>query len=219
MSLHAHPSVQRFAFDRIFTLNAADPKINAADLELEIIALRAEIALLKSDQGGAIAMARAQGFDAGLAQARAEREVALLSAVDALHAGIEVIDAHFTEVSDRVAGEAAEIALAAADMLAGRALETAPAAAIDAAIGRVLGQVARGTELQVRVHPDLVADIEEKIVQRQSQDRRKLSLSVSADDTLALGDAVIGWEEGGLTLSAAARREAITAELESLLPK
>ncbi|WP_256731644.1 hypothetical protein [Sphingomonas sp. dw_22] len=104
-------------------------------------------------------------------------------------------------------------------MVAGRALEAAPAAAIDAAIGRVLGQVARGTELQIRVHPDLVADIEAKIVQRQSQDRRKLNLFVTADADLVLGDAVIGWEEGGLTLSAAARREAITAELESLLPK
>jgi flagellar assembly protein FliH len=219
MSLHAHASVQRFAFDRIFALHASDPKVNTGDLELEIAALQAEIALLKSDQGSAVSLARAQGFEAGLAQARAEREVALLSAVDALHAGIEVIDAHFTEVSDRVAGEATEIALAAADMLAGRALEAAPTATIDAAIGRVLGQVARGTELQVRVHPDLVADIEEKIAVRQSQDRRKLSLSVAADDTLALGDAVIGWEEGGLTLSAAARREAIAAELESLLPR
>lgn len=217
MSMHS--SVQRFAFDRVFALHASDPTINTGDLELEIAALRAEIALLKSEQANALSLARANGFEAGLAQARAEREVALLNAVDALHAGIEVIDAHFTEVSDRVAGEAAEIALAAADMIAGRALEAAPAAAIDAAIGRVLSQVARGTELQIRVHPDLVADIEEKIVQRQSQDRRKLNLFVAADPGVPMGDAVIGWEEGGLALSAADRREAVAAELESLLPK
>lgn len=218
MGIH---QVQRFAFDRVFT--APPPRARGGnspnDLLVELGALRAELAALKAEQGAQLALARAQGFEAGLAQARAEREVALLSAVDALQAGIEVIDAQFTEVSDRMAGEATEVALAAADMIAGRALEAAPAAAIDAAIGRVLGQVARGTELQVRVHPELVDEIEAKIAERQSKDRRKLNLSVVPDATLAVGDAQIGWEEGGLALDAAARRKAVVSELETLLPR
>jgi flagellar assembly protein FliH len=215
--MNLHSSVERFAFDRIFAMHPSDPTVNVGDLEIEIAALKAEIALLKSEHREELARARLDGFEAGLSQARGEREVALLSAVDALHAGIEVIDAQFTEVSERVTGEATEVALAAADLLAGRAIEAAPSAAIDAAIGRVLGQVARGTELLIRVHPDLVGDIEEKIVLRQSQDRRKLNLFVAADAALALGDAMIGWEEGGLALNAAARREAIASELETLL--
>lgn len=215
--MNLQSSVERFAFDRIFAMHPSDPSVNVGDLELEISALKAEIALLKSEHREELSRARMDGFEAGLSQARGEREVALLSAVDALHASIEVIDAQFTEVSERVTGEATEVALAAADLLAGRAIEAAPSAAIDAAIGRVLGQVARGTELLIRVHPDLVADIEEKIALRQSQDRRKLNLFVAGDDTLALGDAMIGWEEGGLALNAAARREAIATELETLL--
>ena len=143
--------------------------------------------------------------------------MALLSAVDALQASIEIIDAQFSEVSERVTGEAAEIALAAADLIAGRAVEIAPGAAIDEAIGRVLGQVARGTELQVRVHPDLLDDIEARIADRQSRDRRKLNLTVVPDETIALGDARIGWEEGGLALDASARRRAVAEELETLL--
>ena len=81
----------------------------------------------------------------------------------------------------------------------------------------LLGQVARGTELQVRVHPDLLDDIEARIADRQSRDRRKLNLTVVPDETIALGDARIGWEEGGLALDASARRRAVAEELETLL--
>ena len=212
-------TVERFAFDRIFSIGAEDAKAAPApDLSLEVTALKAEIALMKADHEAQVALARAEGFEAGLQQARAERDVALLSAVDALQAGIEALDERFAEVSERVTGEAAEIALAAADMIAGRALETAPADTIDQAIGRVLGTVARGTELEIRVHPDLIEMVETKIAERQSKDRRRLALTVIGDVTLSPGDAMIGWDQGGLSLDAGARRQAVQAELAALLP-
>jgi len=211
-------TVERFAFDRIFSSGPDDGKAPPPDLNLEVSALRAEIALMKADHEAQLALARAEGFDAGLNQARAERDVALLSAVDALQAGIEALDERFAEVSERVTGEAAEIALAAADMIAGRALDAAPADTIDQAIGRVLGTVARGTELEIRVHPDLIETVEAKIADRQSRDRRRLSLTVIGDVTLSPGDAMIGWDQGGLSLDAGARRQAVQAELAALLP-
>lgn len=214
MGMH---NVERFGFDRIFSMPPGGNAPVGPDAALEAAALRAELALLRSEQEAALALARAQGYEAGLVQARAEREVALLSAVDALQAGIEGIDAQFGQVSSRVTGEAAEVALAAAELIAGRALEVAPGAAIDDAIGRALGQVARGTELLIRVHPELLEDIEGRIADRQLRDRRKLNLVVVPDENIPVGDARIGWEEGGLALDAAARREAVLTELETLL--
>ena len=212
-------NVERIAFDRIFSTPASESAtVPSGDMLLEISALRAELALLRSDVNAQIALARAEGFEAGLAQARAERDVALLSAVDALHAGIESLDERFEDVSRRVTGEAAEIALAAADMIAGRAIDAAPVETIDAAIGRALSQVARGTELEIRVHPDLIEAIEARIADRQSRDRRKLNLNVVGDVTITVGDAMIGWEQGGLALDATARRQAVLDELETLLP-
>lgn len=212
-------NVERFAFDRIFGLPEGDPTpADTGALALELAAVRAELAMLQADFATQVSMARAEGFEAGLAQARGERDVALLNAVDALQAGIEALDERFEDVAQKVTGEAAEIALAAADMIAGRALEAAPSETIDAAIGRVLAQVARGTELEIRVHGELVEAVEAKIAERQSKDRRKLNLFVVGDATMARGDAVINWDQGGLALNAAARREAVMTELETLLP-
>ncbi|WP_188054518.1 FliH/SctL family protein [Sphingosinithalassobacter sp. CS137] len=215
MSLH----VQRFAFDRVFTAAMPESEAPRSDLTLELAALRKELAVLRADHEGALAMARADGFEAGLTHARTERDTALLSAVDSLQAGIEALDGQFAETAERLTGEATDVALAAAELLAGRALEAAPAAAIDGAIGRVLEQVARGTELLIRVHPDLVSEIEARIADRQSKDRRRLNLAVVPDPALVPGDAHIVWEQGGLVLDAAARRAEIAAELETLLPK
>ena len=100
--------------------------------------------------------------------------------------------------------------------LAARALSEAPGEAIDQAIGRVLGQVARGQEVTVSVHPDLAEDIETRIAARQAGDRRKLNFVVLADDALAPGDAHLRWEAGGLRLDASQRHRAVIEELTSM---
>ncbi len=214
MNLH----VERFAFDRVFSYCNETKGSTQTDMALELSALRAELALAKSDADTREARARIEGFEAGLAQARAERETALLSAVDALQAGIEAIDGRFADAQDSMAGDATEVALAAAELLAARALETAPGIAIDDAIGRTLRQVSRGTEIQVRIHPDLAPDIETRLESRQAADRRRLNVHIIPDDRVAVGDAEILWDQGGLTLDRAERRAQIMAELEALLP-
>lgn len=203
-----------FAFDRVFaTPKGAAAAASETDLMETIIVLRAEIDLLKAQLETATAVARADGFEGGLAQARGETAAAMLAATDALHASIEAVEQEFEAIEQRTSRAAADVALAAAEGLAARAVATDPALAIDEAIGRVLTQVARGTELHIRVHPDLVEPTEALIATRQSRDRRRLALTVIADPSLAVGDALIAWEQGGLTLDAAARRAAILAEL------
>lgn len=217
--MHTSAHIRPFVFDSIFALPETDPaKVSTDDLQLEIAALHAELALVRQDGETAIAAARAEAFEAGLAQARAERDTAMLAAVDALQASIEQLDARLDEVAAEVASDGAEVALAAAELIAGRAIDQAPALAIDDAIGRVLKQVARGQELLVRVSPALAADVEQLIATRQAQDRRRLNLQVVADPALPPGDAYIEWDQGALALDGEARRQAIVAELEALLP-
>lgn len=210
--------IRPFAFDRVFA--AAPPAPAGAEALSERVAeLEAEIERLRRAQGAEAALARRDGYEAGLAAARAERETALLSAVDALQAGLETVDGEVERVAARLQAEAAEVALAAAELLAARALEADPGAAVDAAIGRVLRQVARGTELVVRVHPDLAGEVERLVAVRQAGDRRRLHLQVAADAAVAPGDARIEWDQGALVLDAAARAETVRAELASLLAR
>ncbi|HEX8484363.1 FliH/SctL family protein [Sphingomonas sp.] len=215
-SLHIKP----FAFDQVF--DAGDITLDDASIDdwrVRASSLEAELASAQKRFDEELARARADGFEAGLAYARTEREEALLSATDALHATMETMEASLDAITDEAAREAAVVAHAAAELLAARALAHAPGAAIDAAIGRVLRQVARGQEVQITVAPALVDEMERLIAVRQSADRRRLALTVTADPALPIGDAHIHWEQGGLVLDAAARAATVRASLAAVLPQ
>ncbi|WP_010219695.1 FliH/SctL family protein [Sphingomonas sp. PAMC 26621] len=207
MSFSAKP----FAFDRVFMLPKAGE--GERDQSPEMIVLRDELELLRMQLETGIAVARADGFEAGLVQARGETAAALLVATDALHVSIEAVEDEYAAIEQRLSKAAADLAMAAAEGLAAQALALDPTCAIDQAIGRVLLQVARGQELQIYVHPALIEQMEALIATRQGRDRRRLSLSLLPDPALAVGDALISWDQGGLALDAAARHAAILAEL------
>lgn len=210
--------VKPFAFDRIFT----DP-VTATEAEKPadrgaVEALESELRRLRRDQEAMIAVARAEAYQEGLHQARGERETAVLAAVDALQASLELVEDRFAEIEKKLVREAGELALAAGELLAARALEIDPVGAIDEAIGRALAQVRRGQPLNIHVHPDQVEAVERLVAERQSHERRRLSLAVRPDASLAIGDARIRWDHGGLQLDSAERREMVRAELDALLP-
>ena len=218
LSFQARP----FAFDRIFTAappvpSGDAPERDATSLAIELELLQAELARRDADHRVELARARTDGFEAGLVHARADRETALLAAIDALHVGVEAIAETLDDTRAQLIQDAALLARSAATHLAAHTLALDPAAPIDAAIGRALAQVARGTELIVRVHPDLLSAIEQRIATRQAQDRRRLRLHAEPDESLAFGDAQIDWDEGGSSLDRAARELAVSNEIETLL--
>ena len=214
-SLHIRP----FGFDQIFATayGEVDP---TRDLDpwLRIEALRAELAIARQDGEERLAAARGEGFMEGQRQAREEQGAALLAATDAIHGAVENVEAALDSIAEQTVRDAAEVACAAAEMLAARALEAAPAAAIGEAIGRALRQIARGQEIQVAIHPGLVDAVEEIIAVRQAGDRRRLLLSAVADPAVAWGDAHIHWDQGGIVLDASVRAEAVAVALAGVLP-
>lgn len=213
----AAPAVTPFAFARDFTGAVAPQAMNAFELEREVTHLRAEVDRLRRIDADGLERARAEAFDAGRAQARAEIEAALLVAVDSLQASLEAVEEDVDAIARQTTRDAAEVALAAADLIAGRALERAPEATIDAAIGRVLEQAGRGVRLGIRVHPVLVERIETIVADRAARDRRRLTLNVIGDPSLGRDDAFIFWDKGGLQLDAAQRRAKVLDELGPLL--
>lgn len=214
----ATSQVKPFPFERVFAEPSVKRVVSEGALSGRIEALEAEFERMKAAHEAAIAVASAEAFQRGLDQARAERETALLAAVDALQASLESMEQGLGEIELRLAREAGELALSAADLIAARALELDPGLAIDEAIGRALGQVRRGEPVRIRVHPDFVEDVERLVAERQANERRRLSLTVFGDATLRPGDASLQWDQGGLRLDAEARRAAVRAELDGVLP-
>lgn len=210
--------VKPFGFDRVFHHSGSEPEPGAdTDDHEQVEELQAQIAALEEAHRDELVRARADAFAAGLDQARHDREAAVLAAADAINAALEQIDLRLDWAIEAMTRDAAAAALAAAEALAGHAIDHRPARAIEEALDRALRQVARGTALAIQVHPSLFDDIQRQIVARASADRRKLAITAVADEATPPGDAEIFWDEGGLAVSMAARRAAVLAEIEPLL--
>lgn len=206
-----------FRFDTEFEVRPVHLDEDGAD-SLAAAALRAELDVMRADRDKAVADAHARGLEEGAARARADRDEALLAATDALHAAWEDFAHARDAIVEQVREQGAMLALAIGQQLAGHAMHLAPAQAIDDALGRALALVARGQEIIVTVHPDLVTDMETRVAARQAGDRRKLVVLVEGAGDIAPGDARLRWDGGGMTLNAADRHAAVLAELAAVLP-
>jgi flagellar assembly protein FliH len=164
---------------------------------------------MRRDGEAALARARADGFELGLAHAQTETAAALLTAEMALHVAIGQLETSFCATEARLAATAGKVCLAAAEVLAARAVDTYPVAAIDAALGRVLVQTGFRELLHLRVHPDIAAPLQALIARRQSAEQRPLAITVHEDPAVAVGDTHIVWDHGGLSLDAAVRHAAV----------
>jgi flagellar assembly protein FliH len=207
---HRHHT-RPFGFDRIFAA-AGQPEASRQDLELQLAALGAENAELSADRAAVLVRARADGFAAGLAQARAETTAALALAVGSLDAGLARLEAWLAETEARITLHAAEAALAAAELIAAQAIAADPAQPVEAAIGRVVAQLGRSMGLVIRVHPSLLAPLRERLAGLAGLARRP-TLHFEGDQALVPGDTIIDWDTGGLTLERAARVAAVAAAL------
>jgi flagellar assembly protein FliH len=212
--------IKRFGYGQAFPVRNREviETAVAEDLVSQTAALRGELEAVRQANEDAVRNARHAGFAEGLAQGHDEAGGAMLASLDALHGALEEIDARLFDQVRTITQDAVETALAAAELLAGHAVSAAPTRALDEALGRVLEQVARGTPLDIHVHPSLVERMNACLAVRTGRERRTLTLSVVPDDSIAPSDGLIAWPSGGAVLKAAARRTVLLNELAPFLP-
>lgn len=210
--------IKRFSYGRSFPVrNQEVETAPTEDLAVQVTALREELEALRLANEEAVHRARQAGFTEGVAIGREEAGGALLAAVDALHGALEEMDGRLLEQIRTITQDSVEVALSAAELLAGHALALSPVRAVDEALGRVLEQVARGTPIEVHVHPSLVERMEACLKARAGRERRALALSVIPDASIAPSDGLIAWPSGGALVDATARRAALSSELAPFL--
>lgn len=211
--MHHDVRARPYAFDRVFTRTLADIHSHPQDLHLKVAALQAEVLQAAEDQATVVGQARADGFAAGLAQARTECAQALLTTEAAIVAGLAQLAGQFAETEARMAAVASDVALAAGQVLAATCFKADPTGAIDKAIGRVLSQTGYREALHIHVAPAQFASVEALVAARAASEQRRLDATVHDDSTVSPGDVRIVWNRGGLSLDAEARLAAVQSAL------
>lgn len=212
--------VTPFQFDRVFSKKpvlgdggmASGTRSSAGEDDL-----RREIERLHAHYKAELDKARMDGFQTGLAQARAERDSAVLSAVDAVQLGLETMREQLGDVVREMKREVAGLALDAAEAIAGHAIQNCPLDLIVSTLHDVVDQVVAGTAIEVIVHPEMQGPLQAALQSHVRLRRREPDLAVVADDTVEPGDARLVWRQGGVELSRAERADMVRTEIEAVL--
>jgi flagellar assembly protein FliH len=137
-----------------FVLDELEPTVAAVPDVEELLAV-VESARAEADQ--IREQARAEGFAAGRAEgaaaAHAEARAQIATALHALHAAVQALEAERAEVADRVEHGAVELALELASKVVSGVVEAQPERVLDVVRGALRCFMER-ERVQILVHPD-----------------------------------------------------------------
>jgi flagellar assembly protein FliH len=150
-----------------------------------------------------VAQARSEGFQAGLAQARAEAQDQTGGLVARLLQSIERLASQEHARLDEVEWQAAQVAISTARRLAGVALADKPMAGLENAVRECLGHARLAPHLVVRVNEALVETVETMLVRLTRETGFAGKLVVLGEPDIGPGDGRIEWADGGFVVDQA----------------
>ena len=154
-----------------------------------------------------VAEARAEGRASAEAMAAQAMASALGQVAQAVISVMRALD----EEAAHVRAEAAELALAAAQRLAGEALAALPLEPIEAAVTGCLAEALATPEILVRVPAPIAGAAGERIRALAAEHGYEGRVKVAADHALKGADCTIQWGQGGATRDAARAFDEIAA--------
>ncbi len=198
---------QKFVFDDLSTIPIETLLQDERDAGIDNEVSVAE--QLEAEREAVRVVARAEGFDAGLAFARSERAATVEGLIARLVKLVEDATADMEARIEAMADEASRLALDLAGALAGEALAAAPHAPLIAAIKAALSDAVQRPKIVIRLSPADIAEVEAAIAAESAGGGFDGRIVLSTDAALAPGDCEIDWQTGGIRLSQEARAAAI----------
>ena len=162
-----------------------------------------------------VAQARSEGFQAGLAQARAEAQDQTGGLVARLLQSIERLASQDHARLDEVEWQAAQVAISTARRLAGAALADKPMAGLENAVRECLGHARLAPHLVVRVNEASVETVEGMLARLTRETGFAGKLVVLGEPDIAPGDGRIEWADGDFVVDQAKLGQLIDQAVES----
>lgn len=138
----------------------------------------------------------AEARQAGVQSVQAETERQIAASVDQIVRHLEPVMPFALDLASRMRREAAELAMTMARQLAGSALRQMPEEAVEASLSETLALLPDGLKLVLRVQPELVERIHEKIKARLPAGTEIL---VEDDPAAGPGSWKMTWDRGGFS--------------------
>ncbi|MEN9873972.1 MAG: hypothetical protein RL186_869 [Pseudomonadota bacterium] len=154
--------------------------------------------------------ARAQGFEQGYAQAQISIEQVSSTALTAIAANMNLMLDRLLEEAQTLRNEATHVAMIAARVIAGRALDAFGAEAVADILATTAAQLKDTPRLVVRVAPELAEIIEARLIGCAREAGFSGEIAVRADPDALAGDCTLDWGEGTIVYS----REAALAAID-----
>ncbi len=144
------------------------------------------------------------GFDAAMAEARAESDRRTALALEEIAIGIKGIAARFSGIEDRMETEAVDVAVAVGRKLCAALIAEQPLGEITALVSDCFAHLVSTPHLVVRINAQLYDIAHERIERLAKQSGFEGRLVILAEPEIASGDCRIEWADGGVVLDRAA---------------
>ncbi len=168
---------------------------------------RAKSAVALADHAAKVAEAEAKGYRNGIAAAKVEGEQLAAAALERIVAALDALRGSLIAVENKLAAEAASVAVSVARKLAPELIAREPLAEISALAADCFRHLVAAPHVVVRVNDTLHAQAHAALERiAHGSDSR---LVVLAEPDIAPGDCRIEWADGGIKRERAAIEAAI----------
>lgn len=193
-----------FIFDQAFDAGAAEA---AAQAE----------ARFREELAAARAAAHAAGYEEGYAKAKQEIEAATLACLQTVAGQIGAVMAEVQRVKMELTTEAAGLVMPVAEAIAGIQIRTHPLAVIETLMLQIFEEHSTEPRLVIRVADVMLDSVKARIDELASMYGFQGRLIFLAEPTLAPGDCLIEWPDGGVEARSATRLAEVREKAETFL--
>lgn len=162
--------------------------------------------------------AHREGIEEGKRLQADHETIRLASCLDAIAARLEIATIEMRRLEDTARKEALTFAEIFARKIAGRMIETAPLAAIEATAKAIFNDVRGTPHVAVRVTPSLVDACKTRIGLLMRENGLDAKLFVFPDPDIPTGDCRIEWADGGIVRDHAKLEDLIDRSVAMLFP-